>query len=254
MATGNEAIVVYDNPSKDGKTWSHHVLRILFSIHYKKLPYEMEGIEYPDVISTFAETELRPKDDPLEPYEIPVIKFHAPDGSTQYRMENMPIIEALEELQPEAPLLYSSARSAEYRRISNPALAPLLQATVGHVPSVLSKRSADAFLEKRKSRWGKSVEQWVEEHPATEALAKAEPRLKELGDWLEQTGGPFVHGENPSYADFTLVSILGFVRSAGQLELFKAAMAVHPAIAKLYEAVKVTQQGNDRCRELFADY
>jgi glutathione S-transferase len=253
MATRNTSIVIYDNPSKDGKTWSHHVLRILFSLHYKKLPYTVDGIEYPDIVSAFAGTSLQPKDDPLERYEIPVIKYLAADGTTQYRMETVPIVEALEELDSESPLFYSSPRSVEFRSLSGPAFAPIIQATAGHVPEILSERSASNFREKRSSRWGKSVEQWNEEHPGAEALAKAEPRLRALGEWLEQTQGPFVHGERPSYADFTVASILGFVKAVGQNDLYEAALAVHPAIERLYEAVKETQQGNERCRELFEE-
>ncbi|KAM0247754.1 hypothetical protein ACHAQJ_009715 [Trichoderma viride] len=251
MASENNAVLIFDNPSKEGKIWSHHVLRILFSIHYKGIPYSFKGIEYPDIVSTFAPTTLEPKDDLIEPYEIPVLKFQTSTGFVGYEMKPSKIIQTLEELKPEPSLLFDTPRCAEYRKRFGPAFAPILQLTVGHVPRILSERSTMAFCEKRKLRWGKSVEQWIAEHPIQEGLALAEPRLRELGDWLETVPGPFVDGDSPGYADFTVASLLAFVKAVGLSDVFEAVLGFHPAIRGLYEAVGVTQTGNDRCQYLF---
>ncbi|KAL7918406.1 hypothetical protein ACQKWADRAFT_304163 [Trichoderma austrokoningii] len=251
MASESDAVLIFDNLSKDGKIWSHHVLRVLFSLHYKGIPYSLKGIEYPDIISTFAPTTLAPKDDPIEPYEIPVLKFHTPAGSVEYEMNIKKIIQALEELKPEPSLGYDTPRSVEYRTRFGPAFAPIIQLTVGHVPGILSDRSAVAFCEKRKLRWGISVEQWIEEHPVQDGLAVAAPRLVELGEWLDAVPGPFVDGERPGYADFTMASLLAFVRAVGLSDVFEAVLGFHPAIRGLYDAVRVTQGGNVWCEYLF---
>lgn len=240
----SNTIVIFDTPGKDHKTWSHHVLRMLYSLHYKGIPYSIEGIQYPDIVSTFAPTTLEPKDDPLEPYEIPVLEIQTTSGPTQYYMEPLKIIRALEEIKPEPSLLATSPRSLEFTSRFGPAIRPIIQTTVGRVPDILPERSVESFSQKRKARWGKSVEQWVEEHPSSEALAIAEPRLKELGDWIEETSGPFVNGDKPGYVDFTLASILGFVKAVGLTDVFEAVLGTHPAIRRLHDAVGQTQLGN----------
>lgn len=251
MTSDNDIVVVFDTPSRDGKTWSHHVLRILFSLHYKGIPYSIEDIEYPDIVSTFEPTTLEPKGDPIEPYEIPVLKFQGPSSSPQYQMLTSSIIQALEDLKPEPSLFYTSPRSVDFRIRFWPALVPIVQLAVGHVPNILSERSAEFFAQKRRNRWGKSLEQWIAEHPAKEAFAAAEPRLQELGDWIEGTPGPFIDGDQPGYADFTIVSILGFVKAIGLQDVFEEVLGMHPALERLYDAVKLTQVGNVRCQDIF---
>jgi glutathione S-transferase len=244
MGSGDDIVVVFDIPGKDGQTWSHHVLRILYSLHYKDIPYSIEGVQYPDIISTFTPTALEPKDDPIEPYEIPVLKVQTAAGKTQYYMEPRNILQALEELKPEPSLLVTSPRSVEFTSRLAPAIRPILQTVVGRVPDILAERSIAAFAAKRKARWGKSVEQWTAEHPSSEALAAAEPGFRALGEWLEEQPGPFVNGDKPGYADFTLASILGYAKAVGLTDVFEAVLDMHPAIEKLYSAVGQTQLNN----------
>ena len=251
MDSDNDTVVFFDTPSRDGKIWSHHVLRILFAAHYKGIPFSIESIEYPDIVDTFSRTTLIPKDDPIEPYEIPVLKIQGSTGSPQYYMDTLSIIGALEDMKSEPPLLYASPRSVEFRARFGPAFAPIIQLTVGHVPSILSARSAEGFRQKRKNRWGKTVEEWIAEHPPSEGVAKAEPRLKELGDWLDQTPGPFVNGDQPGYADFTIASFIGFAKAVGLTDVCEQVLRAHPAIDRLYSAVKLSQLGNGHCHDLF---
>lgn len=253
MASESDAVLIFDNLSKEGRIWSHHVLRVLFSLHYKGIPYSFKAVEYPDIISTFAPTPLEPKDDPIEPYEIPVLKFQTSAGSVVYEMNIKKIIQAIEDLKPKPSLGSDTPRSVEYRTRFGPAFAPIIQLAVGYVPGILSERSAVAFCEKRKLRWGRSVEQWIEEHPIREGLAVAEPRLSALGDWLEAVPGPFVDGNRPGYADFTIASLLAFVKAVGLSDVFETLLGFHPAIRRLYDAVKGTQAGNVWCEYLFED-
>jgi len=254
MDSESNTIVIFDTPGKDDKTWSHHVLRILYCLHYKRIPYSIENIQYPDIIPTFAQTPLKPKDDPLEPYEIPVLKVRTASGATQYYMEPLNIIQALEEMKPEPSLLATSPRSIEFKSYLGPAVRAIIQTTAGRVPGILPERSIERFAHQRRARWGVSVEQWVEEHPSWEALTIAEPGLKELGKWLETTPGPFVNGDRPGYADFTLVSILEFVRAVGLTNVFEAVLGMHPAIKRLHDAVGQTQQENSQWRWLVNDF
>lgn len=244
MASQSHKVILFDTPSKECTIWSHHVLRIVFSLHYKGIPYSVENIEYPDIVSTFAPTTLEPKSDPIEPYEIPVLKIQTPDGDWSYYMGTVDILQALDDLQPEPSLLYTSTRSAEFRSRFGPALAPIIQAVVGHVPQVLSSYSAKSFAQKRLDRWGKPVEQWRVEHPIGDCIATAETRIKELGEWLDAVPGNFVHGDLPSYADFTIASILAFAKAVGFPDVLQSALDIHPAIGKLYSGVKLTQLDN----------
>ncbi|KAK0732134.1 hypothetical protein B0H67DRAFT_679622 [Lasiosphaeris hirsuta] len=248
MDSESNTVVIFNTPNKDDTTWSHHVLRILYCLHYKGIPYSIENIQYPDIIPTFAQTTLKPKDDPLEPYEIPVLKVRTASGATQYYMEPPNIIQALEKMKPEPSLLATSPRSVEFKSYLGPAVRPIIQTTAGRVLGILPERSIERFVYQRRARWGISVEQWVEEHPSLEALTIAEPRLKELGEWIETTPGPFVNGDKPGYADFTLVSILEFVRAVGLTDVFEAVLGIHPAIKRLHDAVGQTQQGNSQWR------
>ncbi|CAK7220432.1 hypothetical protein SCUCBS95973_004153 [Sporothrix curviconia] len=230
-------IVVYDTAGHDGHIWSHHTLRILYALHRKGLAYNIEPVEYPDIEATFAHTSLPAKDDPVEPYELPVLRFWAEGTEDLYLMDPPRIIAKLDELIPEPQLSATSPRAVEARAVFFPALAPLLQVAVGHVPAVLSDRSRQGFLAKRKARWGKTLEEWVAERPLTKQLEAAEPRLVKLGQWLgEGSEGPFIEGSEPHYPDLTIVSILEFVRLVGATEAFDAAMQ-HAAIARLYDAL-----------------
>lgn len=250
MAPESETVVVFDTPSKDGTTWSHHVLRVLFSLNYMRIPYAIENVEYPDIVSTFESTTLQPKDSSIEPYEIPVLKIEPHAGNPRYYMGTVEIIQALENASPEYPLLYTSPRSAEFRSRFGPAFAPILQAVVGHVPNVLSERSVKSFAQKRRDTWGKPIEQWIAEHPMKEAVAAAEPRLKDVGDWLDLAPGPFVNGDQVSYADFTLASMLAFTTAVGYPNITRAVLGMHRSIQVLYDAVVLTQSAHNECLEL----
>ncbi|CAK7234011.1 hypothetical protein SBRCBS47491_008805 [Sporothrix bragantina] len=238
------SIIVYDTAGHDGRIWSHHTLRILYVLHRKGLTYTIEPVEYPDIEATFAPTSLPAKADPVEPYELPVLRFQAQGTEDLYLMDPPGIIAKLDELVPEPRLSATSPRAAEARAIFFPALAPLLQAAVGHVPSVLSDRSRQGFLAKRKARWGKTLDEWVAERPLENQLKTAEPRLLQLEEWLEQgSEGPFIDGHEPGYADMTIVSILEFVRLVGETEAFNVAMR-HKAIARLYDALSEKNVAN----------
>lgn len=235
-------IVVYDTRGRDIPLWSHHTLRVLYALHRKGLSYTIVPVDYPDIEATFEPTSLPPKDDPVERYEIPVVLFrstNADDKHTdEYLMEPARIIAKLDELVPDPPLPFASPHATEARALFGPALAPILQIGVGHVPGVLSDRSREGFLAKRKARWGKPLEGWVAERPQDMLLATAEPCLKAFADWLEESvrEGPFIEGTESGYADMTIVSILEYARLVGATDAFDAAMA-HPAIARLYAAL-----------------
>ncbi|CAK7218902.1 hypothetical protein SEUCBS140593_003711 [Sporothrix eucalyptigena] len=230
-------IHVYDTLGHDGQIWSHHTLRILYALHRKDLSYTTQSVDYPDIESTFAPTSLPAKDDPVEPYEMPVLRFRTDGAEDLYLMDPALIIAKLDELVPDPPLRFASPRAVEARAIFGPAFAPLLQIAVGRVPTVLSERSKQGFLAKRKARWGKSLEEWVAERPQNFLLATAETRLTLFGRWLEEGNqGPFVEGSEPGYSDMTVVSILEFARRVGASEAFEAGMR-HALIARLYNAL-----------------
>lgn len=247
-----EAVVLYDTLSNKGTMWSHHLLRVVLALDYKQIPYSIKSIQYPDFVSTFSATPLQPKADPIEPYETPVLEVRDADaeGGSRFYMGTADILQAVEAIQPEQPLLYSSPRSVEFRSLFGPAFAPILQSVVGHVPQILPQESVQAFEKKRGDRWGKTVEQWIVEHPTDEALAKASNGLKTIGDWLELTPGPFIHGGAPSYADFTVVSVLLFVKEVGFPEVMQAVLQLHPALEKLFRGVEAMQP-EDTAMRLF---
>ena len=253
MASITNPVVVYDTPSKAGKTWSHHTLRMLFSLHYKGIPYSIKAVDYPDIIATFTPTTLTPKDDPVEPYEIPVLAFPSLINSLPtYEMLTPRIIATLEALVPEPSLLYDTPRSVEFRKHHWKALVPILQYAIPHVPLLLLPSSALFFSQKRQGRWGKSLEQWRIEHPLEEAFATAELRLEAFGQWIAETEGAFIEGASgPGYADFTFVSVLGFVRALGLEEVWGRVLGIHPALGKLWEGVGKGQVGNESCGHIF---
>lgn len=66
----------------------------------------------------------------------------------------------------------------------------------------------------------------------------AEPMLKEIGAVLrENEGGPFVLGEEISYADFVLVGMMQFLQRLGD-GIYERLVGVEPVFGRLYEACK----------------
>lgn len=242
-----DSVVLYDTLSNKGTMWSHHLLRVVLALNYKRIPYSVKSVQYPDIVSTFAATPLKPKADPIEPYETPVLETQG----SRYYMGTPDILQKLEAMQPEYPLLYASTRSVEFRSLFGPAFAPILQSVVGQVPQILPQASVQAFKQKRADRWGKSVEEWIIEHPTDEALKTTADGFKRFGDWLDLTPGPFVHGDVPSYADFTVVSLLIFVKEVGFPDVMRAVLQFHMAIEKLFWAVEAMQPEHSEMRRLF---
>lgn len=237
-------IVVYDTPGRDNQIWSHHTLRILYALRHKGLPYTVVPVEYPDIETTFEPTSLAPKDDPVERYEMPVVRFRevgSDADSDEYMMIQNLITSKLDALVPDPPLHFASPRTGASAALYAPFLKPLLQIGVGYVPAVLSERSRTTFLAKREARWGKPLVAWVAERPREMLLATATPHLQAFAKWLEDEEGgggkgPFIHGSQPGYGDMTIVSVLEYARLVGATGAFDAVMQ-YPAIARLYAAL-----------------
>jgi hypothetical protein len=146
-------------------------------------------------------------------------------------------------------------------------------------PKLLNKPSRDYFVRTRELRFGMKLENMAEMMGGEEAWMEALPGIKALGEILKKNGGPFVEGETGrsctnllshfiivafshsdiwdgkvlafladwvpvSYADFVIVSWLRFYEAIEE-DLSKRAVAIEPALGKLYDASKQWLERDD---------
>ena len=46
----SQEYVLFDLPGKDGRAWSPNTWKVRSVLNYKKVPYQTEWIEFPDIV------------------------------------------------------------------------------------------------------------------------------------------------------------------------------------------------------------
>ncbi|CAG9985612.1 unnamed protein product [Clonostachys byssicola] len=209
MASGRFTLI--DIPTKEPrKCWSLNPWKTRMLLHYKSIDYETEWVEYPHLQAR------------LEPFVAPNASGHKfsspalklPNGT--YLMDSYVIAEAIER-----------SHTTPSLHLGNPLQQPLLDALhkldvvlepvyKTRVPKVyLSEISREYFERTRFERVGTSLERFEKENPLNLVFKKLAPIFRELNDIVKKNQGPFILGEEVSYADFILGGWLLFFKGMG---------------------------------------
>jgi glutathione S-transferase len=178
-------------------------------------------------------------------YSSPTIRL--PSGA--YVADSINIASALEDLQPQPSLRLDSGyveRVQEAVLAAGKALTPIAIPRVAEM--VLNPESEEYFRRTRRGRFGVELVDLARSEAAGEkAWEGAEGGLRELVKVLgEHAGGPFVLGEEPSYADFVLAGFWAFLKRLDKEgDLFGRVMGVDGAFGKHWEACQPWLERDD---------
>jgi glutathione S-transferase len=179
-------------------------------------------------------------------YSSPTIRL--PSGA--FVVDSRNIADALEQLQPEPSLrLHSSyvERVQDAVLSVGKALAPI---AIPRVPEMLlNPESEEYFRRTRRGRFDgiELVDLARSERAGEAAWEGAEGGLKDLVAILgENGGGPFVLGEEASYADFVLAGFWAFMKKLDKEgDLFGRVMGVDGAFGRHWEACQPWLERDD---------
>ncbi|KAF7291696.1 GST N-terminal domain-containing protein [Mycena chlorophos] len=218
-----QPIVFYDIPCKTaGATWSPNIWRIRYALNYKQLPYTTVWIEYPDIAALYTETLKIPpcstRRDGSPYYCLPVIH----DPNTDTTISDSPIIAAYLDktypdperalFPPNTHTLQKAFRSA-YDEITGP-MAPFV---IPRIADILRAPSEVYFVETRSKSFGKPLrEVFPTGEEYTEKWEKTKNAFGKIDAWYcaEESGGPFVMGKKPTFADFVIGGEMQWTRVA----------------------------------------
>jgi len=169
------------------------------------------------------------------PYTSPTVTL--PDG--RHVMGSEKIAPELERLRPEPSLHVDDPMTEKATAAVGEFFGALVPLLLPRVPKrLLNPSSAEYFEETRKGWFGMPLSELEQSKGAKEAWEKAQPGAEKIKGLLKQrTEGPFVHGEQVTYADFIIVGSFEFIKLLGD-DVYEKAMSLDPAFPKLYEACK----------------
>lgn len=182
-------------------------------LNYKGLPYKTEWVEYPDLRPKFQSLGIPPNHPEVNSaaeYSSPAV--HLPDG--RYIMDSWAIATEIEKLQPEPSLGLDTDFPKRTAAILGTIQKPLGPIWMPRVPEMLlNPVSAEYFYETRNSRWGMPLQELAKSARAGEvAWQGAEEGMVQLKGLLgENPEGPYIMGNEPTFADFILAGFWRFM-------------------------------------------
>jgi len=186
-------------------------------LDYKKIPYRVVPIEYPNLDSTLRELGIPPSEiasDGSGHYICPSI-IHEETGiaiSDPYQ-----IAEYFDKAFPGTPLVFppgtKSLQAAFYDQFDK-LLEDLWLLMMVKIPySVLNPESSVHFICSRAASYGAPFE---EIEPQGEARKEAWMEIKEAFNsahgWIKKSSGPYLGGNTPIFSDFMIGGFLHFIR------------------------------------------
>ncbi|KAE9396353.1 hypothetical protein BT96DRAFT_958228 [Gymnopus androsaceus JB14] len=219
MSNSGTTIIFYDIPfAEPGVCWSPFTWRTRYCLNYKGLPYRTEWVEYPDIEALCIKIGAAPtdvQDDGVTPeYTLPVIY----DPTTGRAVsDSFDIAVYLDATYPSTPRVMHPGMQgiqtacASYANFQTARVRPFV------IPAVFQKlppgRSQEYFRRTREVTIGCKLEDWtprgedgVREWKAFErGLMFVDKPYKRA---RKETGGRFICGEHPTFADFALAGVL----------------------------------------------
>ncbi|KAK4206776.1 thioredoxin-like protein [Rhypophila decipiens] len=214
MAKESEPIILFDIPSRKTTPWSFNPWKTRFILNYKGIPHKTEWVEYPNIRGRL-EGHVPPGADEDAPYTVPTIKF--PDGT--YLMDSRAISVKLEELYPN-PLLpginhpsYNKVITIMRKIVNDGFLAVFLPL----VPkNILSEVSQEYWYKTRTVEHGDLSVLW-KTRGGKKGMDASTPGFQEVTKlYLENDKGPFIEGDEITYADFLWAGYLLFFKALGE--------------------------------------
>jgi glutathione S-transferase len=229
--TGKPSLQAYDKtslvsrltPTGPSRSWSPFTLRARMVLNYKQIPYTQTYIPYPDIAGTLTSLGVTPNETGMA-YTFPAIvhrnhpSIANPNGAL---MDSFAIATHLNHTFP-SPALFPSEASYPLAlavdRLVYAVISKGLVLAIPPVTEILDARSRAYFVETRSAFFGKPLADVRPKEPSevqkiTEDMkAEMEPLARMLrGETPEKKNGPFFEGAKPGYADFVVVSFLGWL-------------------------------------------
>ncbi|KAF9474207.1 hypothetical protein BDN70DRAFT_885085 [Pholiota conissans] len=207
-SSASDRIVLYDIPSKLlEKAWSPNVWKIRYSLNYKGIPYETEWVEYPDIEGHCKKLGIAPTGHRAPFYTLPAI--HDPSTDT-YIADSLKIAEYLEKTYPSTPKLFPDntlGLQTAFHAAFVQQMGSLWQFIYAPEFHKLNPQGADYFRRTREEKFGRTLEDLVPKGKQGEVeWAKFKAGLGRVDTWYAKSGGPFILGMSPSWADFIVAS------------------------------------------------
>ncbi|KAK0302706.1 hypothetical protein LTR82_017781 [Friedmanniomyces endolithicus] len=184
-------------------------------LNYKKIPYDTDWMEYPDLQQ----------------------KFKALYAA--HKSPSVPSLIILESLYPSPPLHLETGLDREVNKLCSSivfAVSAELMAPI--VDDWLQEPSVSWFVDDRQKRLGMNVWELREQKGGERIWSGAEEKLKQLKGFLrnhQKDEGPFVMGSVLSYADLVIIALFESL-SRVRKEVYDRIMAYDKDFKKLHEA------------------
>ncbi|WPH01513.1 Hypothetical protein R9X50_00435900 [Acrodontium crateriforme] len=232
-------LILYDLPSKGEKPtcWSYNAWKTRLALNYKTIPYRTSWTEYPSIAPQARTFGIEPNPSVSSTgFSIPIARF--PDG--KYIMNSLQIAHELEKFQPEPSLRLENGYvqpTTESVNLIVRALAPRAVPRVWEL--LLNPASQPYFHETRTRRFGMALTDVAESLEARDAWENAMPGVERLKALLHENEGPFIAGEEVSYADFILAGLWRFCeRLDKDGDMFAKGMSMDESFPKHMEACR----------------
>ncbi|KAJ3070589.1 hypothetical protein HDU98_006372 [Podochytrium sp. JEL0797] len=199
--------------TRENVSWSPYTARTRMALNYKRIPHKTTYLSLPD-IPTNHQSHNIPANASGRAFTCPAINHPAANIAIQ---DSLPIAKYLESTftGPDHPPLFPPGAMALSILLENvfatrldPHLVPLL---APQIPAILDPKAQKHFIRTRTEIFG-PLDQMCKDPEAEWALLEKE--IKVFSDMLVASGGPFLMGEEPCYADFILVGMFVWIRAA----------------------------------------
>ncbi|CAE7132776.1 unnamed protein product [Rhizoctonia solani] len=231
-ATKENPIIFYDILSEHG-TWSPNTYKTRLTLNYKKIPYRVEYVSYPDIAPKLKELGVRETNPtPYITYSLPMIADPSPNpnGRPTYVVESFDIAVYLDKTYPapKYPAVFPPGTRAVQKITSE-----LYTNEVGYaiLPALLPLTARSGFLDERgREHFLKTRKGVFKQLPADTSIGSkfwgdVHDKWKWFGEILDlNEDGPFVTGKQISFTDFAIGGIIFFLRrvEGGEMRMWKA--------------------------------
>ncbi|KAL4810191.1 hypothetical protein BDV18DRAFT_130481 [Aspergillus unguis] len=203
------------------KAWSPNTLKTRLALNYKGIPYTQTYVSYPDIAPLLKSLSVPPNPEgtaSTASWTLPAIQHSG--GAI---MGSLPIARYLEKQFPERPLFPSGnvsyAIAVAVDRIMSLVGFALYELIVPRIKDILDPRAQEYYERTRSAMFGKPVADVrpTDEREIQQMIDKAKKEMMTIVEMLKGNSakaGPFLEGEQPSYADFIVIAYLTWYKTA----------------------------------------
>jgi glutathione S-transferase len=210
-------------------------------MNYKKIPYNVQWIDIPDIVPTLRSLGVAPNAPQTfggskgATFTLPTVKL--PDGS--FVMDSMRIARQLDATYLEPSLHLETGLHEKAQTAVDSVVLPLLPQIMPWVRyEIITERATPYWLKTREAVFGMSIDEFARMKGGNKAWEAAIPGLEGLGLVLiknKYDSGPFLLGSVVSYGDFVVVATLEYLYQTCRA-VFDRVVTFDDSIGKLYRA------------------